>query len=231
MALRGSLTDLNIVELVQVPAASRKSGELIIAGLEGIARLFYAAGRLIHVEVDEVSGQDALVEVVGWTEGEFEFRPDVEPERRTFEIDLHKALMLALKQRDERKLAESSPPVDDTQLGELLRAFLASTDFIQICCVMNSDGSTVRCDARQSGEPPWLAGLRSSVGTLIGEYPRKGLQRVLLEDADGTVVVSRLADGSAIVVVAERDARLGAVSVAVERLVRRLSEETGEVRR
>jgi uncharacterized protein len=231
MALRGSLTDLNIVELVQVPAASRKTGELFIAGLDGIARLFYAAGRLVHVEVDEVSGQDAMVEVVGWSEGEFEFRPDVEPERRTFEMDLHKALMLALKQRDELKLAESSPPVDHTQLGELLRAFLASTDFIQFCCVLNSDGSTVRCDSRQAGDPSWLAGLRSVVGLLLEGYPRKGLQRVLLEDADGTVVVSRLADGSALVVVAERDARLGAVSVAVERFLRRLGEAAGDVQR
>lgn len=224
MALRGSLADLNIVELVQVPAAGRKTGELFIAGLDGIAHLYFADGKLVHVETDELSGQDALVEVVGWTEGEFEFRPGVEPERRSFEMDVHKALMLALKQRDERKLAETSPPIDHSQLGELLRAFLASTDFIQFCCVLNSDGSTVRCDTRQAVDPPWLAGLRSSVGALLEGYPRKGLQRVLFEDADGTVIVSRLADGSALVAVAERDARLGAVSVAVERFMRRLGE-------
>lgn len=230
MALRGSLSDLNIVELVQVPAAGRKTGELFIAGLEGIARLYYLNGRLVHLETDELSGHDVLVEVIGWTEGEFEFRADVTAEETTFDSDLHRALMLALKERDERRQAAAAPASDESggRRHELLREFVAAHEFLRSACLLGEDGSAACRGHGEAAEPAWFAELRRVLSDLMGTYPRAGLQRVLFEDDEGTVVMSRLADGTALVVAATSGTTLGAVSVAVERFARVLAGEPRE---
>src|SRR5512146_1795421 len=103
MALKGTLADLDIVALLQVPAAGRKTGELAITGPSGEdGHVFYLEGRLVHAQVGTVAGQEALVEVVDWTQGEFEFRLDARCQETTIEGDLARAVMLALKMRDER---------------------------------------------------------------------------------------------------------------------------------
>ncbi len=231
MALRGSLSDLNIVELVQIPATGHKTGELFVAGLDGIARLFYQDGRLVHLETDELTGQEVLVEILGWNEGEFEFRPESVAEQVSFETDLHRALMAALKTRDELRFSERAASADDDltadddRAGEMLRQFLASHDHLRFACLLRDNGSVLYCGNQAGTASEWLELLRGAVAALLEAYPRSGLHRVLFEDAEGTVVVSRLADGTALVAVADRDATLGAVSVAVERFARRLEGE------
>ncbi len=106
MALKGTLDDLNIVELIQFPYAGRKTGQLVIEHQNRIGSMFYQDGKLVHAVFDENEGFEAIVDITGLEKGGFEFFPNVQPQQVTIKMDLHRLVMQALKTRDERRFAQ-----------------------------------------------------------------------------------------------------------------------------
>ena len=229
MALKGTLRDMAIIDLIQFPHAGRKTGHLIITGTEEEAKLFYEKGALVHVTQGDASGMDALVRVVGWREGTFEFLPDLEPEIKSIDLDLHRAVMQALKIHDELKAEEERRASEHPAQGETdeaitgkLAEFLGSYDFAEHVSVLDSDGR-VRASADSANESPeGIEELRSTLHSLMQSHQRGTLNRILIEDNLGTVVLVRLRDGGGLIVLASAGASLGAVSMSVGRLAQGL---------
>ncbi len=230
MALKGTLADLDIVALLQVPAAGRKTGELAITGPLGEdGHVFYVEGRLVHVQVgsqvEAVMGQEALVEIVDWTRGEFEFRLDVRCEQTTVEGDLARAVMLALKMRDERAQERARQVPSNggsTQaasgLQRALEQFVSATPFALHACVLRPDGTSV-AEANDLARPVEAADLlRSSLCALAAAYPRDGLRRIVVDDGAGTGCLVPIGDEGFLLVLATKEASLGALTVAAGRL-------------
>jgi hypothetical protein len=225
MALKGTLKDMAIIDLVQFPHSGRKTGHLIINGDDGEARLSYENGSLVHATLGAASGMDALVRVVDWNEGAFEFVPDAEPEARTIELDLHRAVMQALKLHDELKREEerraqeaSDQEAADPVLTGRLEEFVGSNDFALHACILDSGGRVRASVDGPDGIPEGIEKLRSALHSLAQTHPRVGLRRILLEDDLGTVVLVGLRGGSSLIAAASGDASLGSVSVSVGRL-------------
>lgn len=107
MALKGTLNDLNIIELVQYPHKGRKGGLMIIDDAGEQALLFYRDGNVIHAMIGQLSGFDAVVEILGLKCGDFEFIPDQISDVESIEQDLHQLLMKALKAKDERRFSKT----------------------------------------------------------------------------------------------------------------------------
>ncbi len=226
MALKGTLADIGIIDLIQFPHSGRKTGHLVISGTKGEARLSYESGALVHVKHGDMSGMDALVRVVDWNEGAFEFLPDEQPEDRTIELDLHRAVMQALKLHDEIKkqaATESSPESSGTnESNEVLVAkltkFLEANDFAVHVGILGPDGAVRASVDRSEGLSPGTEELRMSLHSLMQNYPRTPLSRILVEDAQGTTVLIRLKDEGCLILVAGTEASLGAVSMNASRL-------------
>jgi hypothetical protein len=230
MALKGTLADLDVVVLLQVPSTGGKTGELVIvppAGDEG--HVFYAEGRLIHAQVGAATGVDALVEVVDWSQGEFEFRLDVPSPQTTIDMDLARAVMLALKMRDERRAAEQERQArrdapgnghgrTASALQQTLEQFVSATPFALQACVLRPDGTSV-AEAADQARPVEAADLlRSSLCALAAAYPRDGLRRIVVDDSAGTGCLVPVGSEGFLLVLATKEASLGALTVAAGRL-------------
>lgn len=219
--LRGSLSDLGIADLVQIPASAGKTGELLIATLERDARLYFVHGRLVHLAMADLDGPAVLREIVSWHEGEFEFRPDVVTEEMSFDGELGPALEQAAQlARQEPEGDDDDPAVREERLRKALYEFLSETEFAIHACVVYSNGTMDVCGAPRMSTPRWLEELRRSVVAIVEGYPRRQLRRLLFEDDEGTLVLTSLCDGASLLVAAKKDAKLGAVSVAADRLNR-----------
>lgn len=244
MALIGTLTDLGIVDLIQFPHGGRKSGELVIADADHEARLYYTRGNLIHAAMAEQEGIEVLVELVAWTEGQFEFRQDVATEKQSIELDLHHVVMQALKLRDERVMEETRRRTEaeeqrrqaaagagggelDPVLCALLSDFVATNTFVSHVCVLAPDGVPVAEADGPAGPPEGVEGVRLSLATLADTYLREGLIRIIVEDAQGTAVYQRCTSEGAVVAIANKSGSLGAVSVAVGKLIKTLAQGGG----
>jgi len=232
MTIRGSLADLEIVELLQTVAAGRLSGELLVAGPEDVARLFFENGRLCQAQSAGREGQGVLVDVVGWEEGEFEFRPKAAPQTRSLNVDLYRALMLALKTRDERRAGQQAP-ASETQPGHsrallihqrLVELVASNAAILHALVVKREGGRVVVCAADSEDLPAELEDLAGVVFAVMDRHPRPPLHRLLIEDGAGVVVAVPLAAEATLVVVAGPEAPLGAVTLNVRRLAMALDQ-------
>jgi hypothetical protein len=231
MALKGTLADLGIIDLIQFPHGGRKSGELVITSKDGEGRLYYDNGALVHAAVGHFEGMSALVCMVDWAEGTFEFVNDTKPTRKTIELDLHRAVMHALKLHDElraeekRRKAEGlvEPKQKDEALLSRLSEFVSSNDFAVHACVISPEGTLKAAANGPDGAPRNVEKLRGVLHELLGSYPRENLSRAFAVDEQGTVVLVRLSDGSGLIVIAGKEASLGAVAMSVGRLATELA--------
>jgi len=226
--LRGSLNDLAIVDLVQIPLGNRKTGELLIATEEQDARLYYVDGTLVHLVSGDVEGGDVLDLIIGWRDGEFEFRSDVLTDASSFNEDLTRKLISVANRHDEETNAGKPDAETAEKLRKALYSFLDENDFAIHACLLYGDGSMDVCGADRMDTPRWLDQLRGSVLDVVAGYPRRQLNRMLFQDEDGTLVVTCYPkDQSVLLVAAKQGATLGAVSIAVDRLARRVSRIKG----
>lgn len=230
--LRGSLTDLTVVDLVQIPLGNQKTGELLIATEDQDARLYYVEGSLVHLVSGDVQGTSVLDLIIGWNEGEFEFRPDVLTEDSSFTGDLTPKLVAAVgKFNDVEKAQKAQKPTEKRadknadKVRRLLHDFLADHDYAIHACLMHSNGTMDVCGAERVDTPPWLEKIRASVLDVVESYPRRQLNRMLFEDEDGTLVVTCYPDDqAALLVAAKQGATLGAVSIGVDRLAKKIRD-------
>jgi len=252
MALRGTLEDMGVIELIQFPHQGKKSGELIIVGTEHEARLYYSKGKLVHAATRELTGHDVLENVVDWAEGDFEFRPGVEAPETSIETDLHRAVMLALKARDEKKMEQKKeerreekkqekeePPPDrpeaarpeadgtqtsDSRLTEMLHELLKSFDSLLHAGVMDKSGNTIAAINNGSGGIEREDELKKTLYKTVQNHPRPGISRIITEDENGIAVMLNLDADKSLVVAAGKSASLGAVSINAGKMARKLKE-------
>ncbi len=231
MALKGTLADLGVVDLIQFPHKGRRTGELVIVGSDDEARLYYVDGNLVHVKTGELMGMEALAEVVSQAEGEFEFRMGATQDERTVNMDLHRALMFALKTRDERaederKRREEAEQSDEPEVQKLLTQVVHSDTNIQGACIFSDEGAILAEAVSDDEDPKQLAALRESMISLYKDYG-PGLTRTFLEDQQSIIHGSRLARGSVAILTATRETSMGALSLTMNKLVAAMKELLG----
>jgi len=231
LALSGTLQDLGPIELLQLPHSGRKTGEMILVGLDDEARLYYEKGALVHAKSSSHEGLEVLVAVVDWIEGEFEFRKNVKAPDRTINMDLHRAMMNVLKIRDERKKeAEESSKSQtkekgtDDKMRELwtkgITSFIKDHDFALFAAITDKDGHIL---SEAGKRPQELDNLLIALTALLKAYPRGDINRLFLEDDDGTVVLEVFGENECLLAMADKGARMGAVALSVSRTVQEFS--------
>jgi hypothetical protein len=226
MALQGSLADIGTVDLLQFGQSGRKSGELLLASSTEEAKLYYDHGQLVHATLGSREGLEVIVEILGWSEGQFQFTSGVQTTSRTVHMDLPRALMSALKMRDDRLAASraSNAGQDSTELTvrseltALVAQFVSSTPNTKYACLFDVNWQTVAESGGVSGDIEDLDRLKVKLRDLVADYPRAGLERLFLTDGNGYVAVSTIPSGGLAMTIANERASLGALSVAISKL-------------
>lgn len=99
--------------------------------------------------------------------------------------------------------------------------FMSSADFVVHTCVFSDDVTLLFEIDGQTGAVIYIEEIRSSLHALAMSYP-VGLKRIFVEDLSHIVVLFRLQDSRNLIVVASKEAPLGAVAMSVGKLAARL---------
>lgn len=91
--LEGDLENLELSNLLQTIAMGKKTGRLDIEGVQDPAVIYFADGAPIHCSMRGVEGDAALVELVGWSQGEFRFYQEPRIDQHTVKRRLDQLLM------------------------------------------------------------------------------------------------------------------------------------------
>jgi len=113
MSFQGSISELPVPDIIQLVSVSGKTGMfLLIRGSER-GSIYLRNGRIVHAEIDGVSGEEAVYALAIWSTGDFQFTPGKETETATIDKTNTSLLMEAARRLDEWKvLARKIPGVD-----------------------------------------------------------------------------------------------------------------------
>lgn len=113
MSLQGSLKHLHLADVIQLISVSGKTGMFDLKKADHIGHIYLKDGAIVHAEVDDIKGEEAVYELAIWNDGEFHFEPDVEPNIKTITKSNTNLLMEAARRLDEwRVLSRKIPSLE-----------------------------------------------------------------------------------------------------------------------
>jgi CheY-like chemotaxis protein len=109
---RGSLAQMNVIDLVQSLEMGRKSCSLIITHDHERCEMFFVEGQIRHATYDKLKGDPAVYKVLSWTEGNFQIDFDGRSNEKSTTQSTQGLLMEGL-----RLLDEANKGAEDNVLG------------------------------------------------------------------------------------------------------------------
>lgn len=113
MSFQGSLAELHLPDILQLMAASGKTGAFHLnrEALQGL--VYLRDGKIVHAVLNDEQGEEAIYTLATWGDGEFVFAPGEIPEAETITRSNTSLLMEAARRLDEwRVLQRKIPSVD-----------------------------------------------------------------------------------------------------------------------
>ena len=109
--LRGSLLQMNVIDLVQSLEMGRKSCALTLTSKEEKCEVYFKEGQVIHAAYGALNGDQAVFRVLRWTDGNFQVNFEGKTTKQTTTLNTQGLLMEGLRlldesQRDGGKAAE-----------------------------------------------------------------------------------------------------------------------------
>ncbi|MBD3278640.1 MAG: DUF4388 domain-containing protein [Candidatus Aegiribacteria sp.] len=229
MPISGTLSDIGFVSLLQFPNSSRKTGLLTVISIDGKAEFYYRKGNLIHAKYGKKKGREVLVDIVDWSEGQFTFETDVEPDEETIEDDLHHILMWALKERDEKKKngaeeAEEQVSMDE-ELSSVLEEMRSGSRGVEYICMLNAQGNLLAVSDADNDFMQILSPYLDSVNCFVNEYPQDRTGKAFMETEEVSIALSVLKEGMTVVIATGPEVKLGRLSMALGKITRELGEK------
>ena len=139
--LRGSLAFTTLTDVLQFLHTTNRTGELWVEGGpdQRAAQVYFDHGTVYHSQVGDVTGVDALVEIISWVEGTFIFSTNKMSPTVTIEVSLPSVLVDAARLLDERRRADEQR-VNEMAPQHLLSSFTESSGVLA-AILMARDGS------------------------------------------------------------------------------------------
>jgi len=104
----GEVAGLGLSDLLQLNAQNRFSGCFRIRHGDSLGLIFFRDGEIVHAELGERSGEEAIGDILGWQTGRFAVEPNVMTARRTIQKRIEHLLLESSRVLDERRIPGGS---------------------------------------------------------------------------------------------------------------------------
>src|SRR5277367_2032997 len=118
--VRGSLSQMNVIDLMQSLEMGRKSCKLSLSNEGDKCEVFFAEGQVKHATYGTLVGDEAVFKVLRWTGGSFQLDFEGKTDKETTQLNTQGLLMEGLRLLDEsardsgaeaEPVAEAAPPI------------------------------------------------------------------------------------------------------------------------
>ena len=118
--LRGSLLQMNVIDLVQSLEMGRKSCALTLTNQGDKCDLYFKEGQVTHATYGSLIGDPAVFKVLRWTDGNFEVNFEGKTTQQTTQLNTQGLLMEGLRQLDEAQRDGGGGKVEEEEEDVLL---------------------------------------------------------------------------------------------------------------
>jgi Domain of unknown function (DUF4388) len=125
MSFQGSIQELPVPDIIQLVSVSGKTGMFMLVRGGERGYIYLRNGRIVHAELGNLKGEEAVYALAIWSSGDFQFSPGKETETITIEKTNTSLLMEAARRLDEWKVlarkipgVEYVPALKEREMGE-----------------------------------------------------------------------------------------------------------------
>ena len=115
--VRGNLSQMNVIDLMQSLEMGRKSCQLKLNYKGDKCEVFFVEGQVKHATYGNLTGDEAVFKVLRWTGGNFELNFEGKTEQETTRLNTQGLLMEGLRLLDESQREGGAEPVQDSVAG------------------------------------------------------------------------------------------------------------------
>jgi CheY-like chemotaxis protein len=120
--VRGSLAQMNVIDLMQSLEMGRKSCQLLLTNEGEKCEVFFVQGQVKHATYGSLAGDQAVFKVLRWTGGNFQLDFEGKTDKETTQLNTQGLLMEGLRlldesQRDTGGEAEPAPTAASASSG------------------------------------------------------------------------------------------------------------------
>jgi CheY-like chemotaxis protein len=112
--VRGNLSQMNVIDLMQSLEMGRKSCQLKLHNEGEKCEVFFAEGQVKHATYGALVGDQAVFKVLRWTGGNFELNFEGKTDKETTQLNTQGLLMEGLRLLDESQRDGSADAVEDS---------------------------------------------------------------------------------------------------------------------
>jgi CheY-like chemotaxis protein len=113
--LRGSLTQMNVIDLVQSLEMGRKSCALSLSNGKEKCQMYFSEGQVTHAAYGSLAGDAAVFKVLRWTAGSFQIDFEGTTTQQTTTLNTQGLLMEGLRLLDESKRDEGGSSASEEE--------------------------------------------------------------------------------------------------------------------
>ncbi len=110
MAFQGSLAELHLPDIIQLISVSGKTGVFHLVDGHHQGEIYLHEGRIVHAQLEDVSGEEAVYALAIWNQGDFKFEPGAPNEIKTISKSNTNLLMEAARRLDEWRVLQKKIP-------------------------------------------------------------------------------------------------------------------------
>jgi predicted regulator of Ras-like GTPase activity (Roadblock/LC7/MglB family) len=110
MAVKGSLQDIQLVDIIQLNCRSRDVAKLSLAKAQGErpGEIYFADGEIVHAAYDGEVGEEAVHKLLEWDHGYFVLEKEVTTPQRSIQTSWRTLLLQAMKAQDEQRAQQNN---------------------------------------------------------------------------------------------------------------------------
>jgi predicted regulator of Ras-like GTPase activity (Roadblock/LC7/MglB family) len=251
MAVRGDLTDLDLLSLLQITCEEGSDAQIEVQRGREEALLYVYQGQIVHAEAGRLIGQEAVYHVLAWENGSFTLERNrfTSPPRISIEIDWNNLLLEGLRRLDEEQ-DEDEPTAapdegaydynhDERQdnsmaiktrseaINETLESILSESFDIQGAMVVSRDGLVMSSRLPSGLEDARVGAVSAGVLSLgvrsITQLGRGDFNQILAQGSKGNVVVTGAGSKAAFVALTAANVNLGMVFLEAREAAERIA--------
>lgn len=227
MALKGTLSDISVADLIQLHCQAGSQAQLTVQNQAGQQiRLFFAEGEVIHAAFGPLQGVEAVYELLTWQQGVFEVEQMPAVPERTIRLPWSALLMEGLRRADERQRQQSTIQYKKEQgamagetrrerLANILSQVVETSGDIRGAAVVGRDGLIIAAHLPAKMEQTRVGAVAAAILSLAGrsvtQLERGEFQQVLVQGTDGNVVITEAGKNAVFVALTGKEVNLGMV--------------------
>ena len=110
MSFQGSLSELPLPDVIQLVSSSGKTGCFHLTDGDVKGQIYIHEGRIVHAQVEDLSGEEAVYQLAIWSKGEFFFETGAAVASNTITKTNTNLLMEAARRLDEWRVLQKKVP-------------------------------------------------------------------------------------------------------------------------